>query len=128
MTYFLDIFPSDGFNITTTVKYFQSDTVRITKTNFQTETSKIMQTTQYLQHKTIIKKLVRYFQYHTNNQELLTFNHILSTRLSQMGSTCGGQFGQNCQKLHENYKIDIFRAKQWGGSPQSTPLGETLST
>ena len=31
-----------------------------------------------------------------------------------MGSTGGGQFGQNSQKLHENDKIDIFGSKQWG--------------
>ena len=28
----------------------------------------------------------------------------------------GGQFGQNGQKLHENYKIDIMGSKQWGGT------------
>ena len=51
----------------------------------------------------------------------------------------GGHFGQNWQKLNENYKINIFMAKQWGdmggqvnfsgsgGIPsQSHPLGETL--
>ena len=27
---------------------------------------------------------------------------------------CGGQFGENCQKLHENYKMVIFGSKQWG--------------
>ena len=54
-----------------------------------------------------------------------------------MGSTGGGQFGQNGQKLHENDKIGIFGSKQWGGGqanfsgsggdpPQSPPLGETL--
>ena len=32
-----------------------------------------------------------------------------------MGSTCGAQFEQNGQKLHENYKIIVFGAKQWGG-------------
>ena len=26
----------------------------------------------------------------------------------------GGGFGQNGQKLHENYKINILGAKQWG--------------
>ena len=26
----------------------------------------------------------------------------------------GAQFGQNCQKLHENYKSGIFGSKQWG--------------
>ena len=45
------------------------------------------------------------------------------------------QFGQNCQKLHENYKVTIFGSKQWGdemgggkqifqtvgGFPQSPP-------
>ena len=30
------------------------------------------------------------------------------------GLACrGGQFGQNGQKLHENYKINIFKAEQW---------------
>ena len=53
----------------------------------------------------------------------------------------GGQFWQNGQKLHENYKIGIFGSKQWGdmegqanfsgsgrGSPLSPPppLEETL--
>lgn len=38
-----------------------------------------------------------------------------------MGSTCvgggwGGQFGQNSQKLCENYKNDIFGGKQCRGS------------
>ena len=48
----------------------------------------------------------------------------------------GGQFEQNGQKLHEDYKIDIFGAKQWrkwgtsqfwgsGGYPPVSPLGET---
>ena len=50
----------------------------------------------------------------------------------------GGQFGQNGQKLNENYKINLFGAKEWrgywgrqanflgsgGGFPQF-PLGET---
>ena len=27
----------------------------------------------------------------------------------------GGQIGQNGHKLHENYKINIFGAKQWVG-------------
>ena len=51
----------------------------------------------------------------------------------------GGAFGQNGQKLHENYKTGIFGSKQWGvgwgrgvtsqffewwGDPP--PLGETL--
>ena len=27
----------------------------------------------------------------------------------------GGQLGQNGQKLNENYKIDIFGSKHWGG-------------
>ena len=38
-----------------------------------------------------------------------------ATRVSQMESTCRGQFGQNGQKLHENYKINIFKAEQWEG-------------
>ena len=29
------------------------------------------------------------------------------------GRLVGGQFGQNSQKLHENYKIGIFGSKQW---------------
>ena len=37
-----------------------------------------------------------------------------------MGSTCGAQFGQNGQKLHENYKIIVFGAKQWGGYGMAT--------
>ena len=47
-----------------------------------------------------------------------------------------GQFGQNGQKLHENYKIGIF-GQNWGGGqanflgsggeiPPVPPLGETL--
>ena len=28
----------------------------------------------------------------------------------------GGQFGQNGQKLHENYRISIFGSKQWRGT------------
>ena len=31
-----------------------------------------------------------------------------------MASTVGGQFGENYQKLLENYKISIFGSKQWG--------------
>ena len=57
-------------------------------------------------------------------------------RVSQMGSAGWGEFGQNGQKLHENYKISIFGSKQrggdghggqanfliiGGGSPQSPP-------
>ena len=38
-------------------------------------------------------------------------------RVSQMGLTGGGQFGQNGQKLHENDKIHIFGSKQWGDKP-----------
>ena len=60
-----------------------------------------------------------------------------------MGSTFRGQFGQNGQKLNENYKIGILWVKSvggtWGGGqtiflasggdPPSLPsLGETLST
>ena len=49
-----------------------------------------------------------------------------------------GQFGQNDQKLHEDYKINIFGAKQWEtwgedwlwedtlSPPHLTPLGEIL--
>ena len=29
----------------------------------------------------------------------------MSTRVSHYASTCGGHFGQNGQKPHENYKI-----------------------
>ena len=47
-----------------------------------------------------------------------------------MGSTGGGQFGQNNQKLHENYKIGIFWVKtvagDLGGQTSNSPLGETL--
>ena len=28
----------------------------------------------------------------------------------------GEHFGQNDQKLHENYKINIFGAKHWAGA------------
>ena len=35
-------------------------------------------------------------------------------RVSQMGSTGGEQFGQNSQKLHESYQIDIFGSKECG--------------
>ena len=31
-----------------------------------------------------------------------------------MGRFVGRQFGQNRQKLHENYKITIFVTKRWG--------------
>ena len=31
------------------------------------------------------------------------------------GRLVGAQFGQNDQKLHENYKIGILGSKQWGG-------------
>ena len=37
-------------------------------------------------------------------------------RVSQMWSTGGGQFGQDGQKLHENYKIGILEWKQWRGT------------
>ena len=46
------------------------------------------------------------------------------------GRFVGEQFGQNGQKLHEDYKINIFRAEQcgtWGASPPVPPLGETLT-
>ena len=33
-----------------------------------------------------------------------------------MGLTGGGQFGQNGQKLHENYKVGILGSKQWRGT------------
>ena len=33
-----------------------------------------------------------------------------------MGSTGGGQFGKNDQKLHENHKINIFGSNQWLGT------------
>ena len=48
--------------------------------------------------------------------------------LSQMGSTGGGQFGQNGQKLHGYYKISIFGSKQWGdmgGTSQFFRWGDT---
>ena len=67
----------------------------------------------------------------------------IGIRVSQMGSTGGGgQFGQNGQKLYENYKISILGSKQRGDmggkpsfrvvggdppqSPPVPPLGETL--
>ena len=49
-----------------------------------------------------------------------------------MGSTGGGQFGQNGQKLRENYKIGILGSnsgKEMGGSANflpRLPTGETL--
>ena len=61
---------------------------------------------------------------------------------SNWGRLVGGQFGQNGQKLDENYKIGIFGSKQWGEAwggdkpifqvvggdpPQSPPLVETLT-
>ena len=65
---------------------------------------------------------------------------ITYARVSLLGSTSGGgRFGQYVQKLHENYKINIFGAKQWGDmggqnnfldsggfSPNLPPLLETL--
>ena len=64
--------------------------------------------------------------------------HWGASRVSQMGLTCGGgKFGQNGQKLYENYKINILGAKQWGdkpyfcvvgGSPPVPPLGETQAS
>ena len=43
------------------------------------------------------------------------------SRVSQLGSTSGGgQFGQNGQKQHENYKIGIFGSKKWGGGGWGT--------
>ena len=53
-------------------------------------------------------------------------------RVSHYGLTCGGgQFGQNGQKLHGIYKINILGAKQWrgnGGNPPfpSPPTKENL--
>ena len=52
-----------------------------------------------------------------------------------MGSTYGGQFAQNVQKLDENYKINIFGTNQWGRTwrelifqsvESPSPLDETL--
>ena len=43
-----------------------------------------------------------------------------------MVSTCGEQFGQNGQKLHENYKINILGSKQTGGVGGQAPVGEIL--
>ena len=40
-------------------------------------------------------------------------NLAIHDRVSKMGSTGGSQFGQNGQKLHENYKIEISESKQW---------------
>ena len=48
----------------------------------------------------------------------------------------GGHFRQNDQKLHENYKINILVAKQWGSMGETSqffglwgdpPIGKTLS-
>ena len=39
-----------------------------------------------------------------------------------MGSTGGGQFGQNDQKLLENYNISIFGSKQWLGTWGDKPI------
>ena len=65
---------------------------------------------------------LKYEQHKATNEFLdsLSSNMFLPhtaqpTRVSQMGSTGGGQFGQNDQKMHENYKISIFGSKQWGG-------------
>ena len=65
-----------------------------------------------------------------------------SSGFPNWGRLVGGQFGQNGQKPHENYKIGIFGSKQWGEGgdmggksifrvlggipPQFPPLGETL--
>ena len=38
------------------------------------------------------------------------------------GSTSGRHFGQNGQQLHENYKINILGAKQWGGAWGDDPI------
>ena len=43
-----------------------------------------------------------------------------------MVSTCGEQFGQNGQKLHENYKINILGSKQTEGVGGQAPVGEIL--
>ena len=43
-----------------------------------------------------------------------------------MVSTCGKQFGQNRQKLHENYKINILGSKQTEGVGGQAPVGEIL--
>ena len=44
-------------------------------------------------------------------------------RVSQLGLTSGrGSFGQNGQKLHENYKINIFGAKQWWNMGGDKPI------
>ena len=47
-------------------------------------------------------------------------------RVFQMGLTCVGEkFGQNGQKLHENYKTNILGAKQWGDKPIFWVVGES---
>ena len=38
------------------------------------------------------------------------------------GNWWGGQFGQNGQKLHENYKIGILGSKQWGRAWGNKPI------
>ena len=40
---------------------------------------------------------------------------LILAALSSGVDQWGGQFGQNGQKLHENYKISTFGSKQWGG-------------
>ena len=40
----------------------------------------------------------------------------------QLGLTSGGHFGQNAQKLHENFKINILVAKQWRGNGGGKPI------
>ena len=44
------------------------------------------------------------------------------SRFPNWGRLVGGQFGQNGQKLHENYKIGIFESKQWGGGGGDKPI------
>ena len=44
-------------------------------------------------------------------------------RVSKMWSTCGReQFEKSGQKLHEDYKIHILGAKQWGTWGEGKPI------
>ena len=49
----------------------------------------------------------------------ITYVRPSGYRVSHQGQTRGrGQLGQNGEKLHENYKVNIFWAKQWRGTSQ----------
>ena len=55
------------------------------------------------------------FQVHIALEDFVSAYFNVISKVSQMGSTGGGQFEQTGQKVHENYKINIFWSKQWGG-------------